>query len=173
MDKEQIDIDAIAELGQSAGPRWSRYFGGAALLVAVGLGWLWLGTGSEPAIKYQTQAAEKTSFVVSVSATGTVEPTNLVEISSELSGTIRAVHADFNSRVTKGEKLAELDTTDPFTSLGLGMSLMLKGDREGAVAAMGRAVELGPSMTYAVWGMAMAEGANGNPEQALVWLDQW
>jgi HlyD family secretion protein len=43
-----------------------------------------------------------------VTATGTVQPTNQVEISSELSGTVAAVDVDFNDRVTKGETLATL-----------------------------------------------------------------
>jgi len=46
-----------------------------------------------------------------VTATGTIEPTNLVEISSELSGTMEAVLVDFNDTVTAGQVLASLDTT--------------------------------------------------------------
>ncbi len=70
------------------------------------------------------------------------------------------------------DKLVELDATDPFTPLAIGMSRLARGDQKGALSAMQRAVELGPSMTFAVWGIAIAEGANGNPEQALLWLDR-
>ena len=45
-----------------------------------------------------------------VTATGTVEPINTVEISSELSGTVRAVNADYNDEVKTGDVLATLDT---------------------------------------------------------------
>jgi len=47
---------------------------------------------------------------VAVTATGTVEPTEEVEISSELSGRVGAVHVDFNDRGRTGQVLAELDT---------------------------------------------------------------
>src|SRR3972149_3528266 len=45
-----------------------------------------------------------------VTATGTLEPTNEVEISSELSGIIRSVLVDYNDEVKKGQALAQLDT---------------------------------------------------------------
>ena len=45
-----------------------------------------------------------------MTATGTVEPTNQVEISSELSGIVRQVLVDYNDRVTAGQVLARLDT---------------------------------------------------------------
>lgn len=69
-------------------------------------------------------------------------------------------------------RLAELDTTDPFAPLGNGMRLMVQGERKQALAAMRRAVELGPSLTFAVWGMAIAEGANGNPKEAIGWIER-
>ena len=49
-------------------------------------------------------------MIESVTATGTVEPTNLVEISSELSGTLASVEVDFNDTVEVGQTLARLDT---------------------------------------------------------------
>jgi HlyD family secretion protein len=49
-------------------------------------------------------------FSVMVIATATIEPTHLVEISSELSGALKSVHADCNDVVNVGTVLAELDT---------------------------------------------------------------
>ena len=57
-----------------------------------------------------TAAAARGDPTVTVTATGTVEPTNLVEISSELSGTVRAVAVDQNDTVKVGQVLAQLDT---------------------------------------------------------------
>ena len=54
---------------------------------------------------------ERGGFDVTVSATGAIEPTNLVEVSSELSGTLAAVLVDFNDTVAQGAVLARLDTT--------------------------------------------------------------
>jgi HlyD family secretion protein len=46
-----------------------------------------------------------------VSATGTLQPLNQVDISSELSGVVRSVSADENQQVKKGDVLAALDTS--------------------------------------------------------------
>jgi HlyD family secretion protein len=62
------------------------------------------------ALTYVTEPASRGDLTVTVTATGTVEPTNEVELSSELSGTIASVDADFNDTVKKGQVLAMLDT---------------------------------------------------------------
>ncbi|MCJ7830403.1 MAG: efflux RND transporter periplasmic adaptor subunit, partial [Desulfobacterales bacterium] len=46
-----------------------------------------------------------------VSATGTLQPTNQVAVGSELSGIIRAVEVDYNNTVKVGQPLARLDTS--------------------------------------------------------------
>ena len=60
--------------------------------------------------QYKTDIVTRGGLTVTVTATGTVEPTNEVEISSELSGMIKSVNVDFNDQVTSGQVLAELDT---------------------------------------------------------------
>ena len=50
-------------------------------------------------------------MVVTVSATGNLEPVNEVQVGSEVSGTIRSVNVDYNDQVKAGQVLAELDTT--------------------------------------------------------------
>jgi HlyD family secretion protein len=57
-----------------------------------------------------TEPAVRANLTVVVTATGTVEPTNQVEVSSELSGIVRKVLVDYNSAVHAGDVLAELDT---------------------------------------------------------------
>ncbi len=61
-------------------------------------------------VRYHTQPARKGDLVVTVTATGTLEPTNQVEVGSELSGIIRTVDVDYNDRVKMGQVLASLDT---------------------------------------------------------------
>lgn len=83
-----------------------------ALVFLLGLvGLWWMSVGSDKSVRYITQEAAIGDLTVTVTATGTVEPTNLVEISSELSGTVDNVQVDYNDAVTKGSVLAELDTT--------------------------------------------------------------
>lgn len=45
-----------------------------------------------------------------VTATGSLNPTVLVEVGTEVSGTIKTLYKDFNDTVRKGEVLAKLDT---------------------------------------------------------------
>jgi len=52
--------------------------------------------------------ASRSDLTVLVTATGSAQPITQVNISSELSGTVRQVHVDYNSAVKAGQVLAEL-----------------------------------------------------------------
>lgn len=83
---------------------------GIAALLAVGL---WLGQGggaAAPAGTYVTEDAQQGALTVTISASGTLQPTRAVDVGSELSGTLDAVLVDENDRVVKGQMLARLDT---------------------------------------------------------------
>jgi HlyD family secretion protein len=60
-------------------------------------------------ITYVTQPAQITDLVVTVTATGTVQPITQVDVGSELSGTIKSVNVTDNTIVKKGDVLASLD----------------------------------------------------------------
>ncbi len=62
-------------------------------------------------VQYKTEKVARGNLIVTVTATGNLEPTNQVEVGSELSGTIRDVLVEENSRVKVGQVLAGLDTT--------------------------------------------------------------
>ena len=59
--------------------------------------------------QYTTVAATRGDVVETVEATGTLEAVTTVQVGSQVSGTIRSLHADFNSRVRKGQVIARLD----------------------------------------------------------------
>lgn len=61
-------------------------------------------------VQYETEEIRRGNLVVTVSATGNLEPTNQVDVSSELSGIIDTVKVDYNDTVKAGQTLAELDT---------------------------------------------------------------
>lgn len=84
----------------------------AIILAALVVGYLGLqfATGSQASAEYVTEPVETGNLTVIVTATGSVQPTNVVEVSSELSGLIREVLVDFNDQVSKGQPLAKLDT---------------------------------------------------------------
>ena len=59
--------------------------------------------------QYRTEPAVTGTLVVTVSASGNLEPTNKVDVGSELSGIVEAVFVDDNDQVEKGQLLARLD----------------------------------------------------------------
>lgn len=85
-------------------------WGGGALAVVLTLS-LWLGLQSNGQVQYQTQEVTRGGLTVTVSATGTLQPTNEVDVGSEISGTIKSVKVDYNDRVKRGQVLAEIDTS--------------------------------------------------------------
>lgn len=62
-------------------------------------------------IVYKTVRLDRGEIVAYVSATGTVNPLTTVEVGSQAGGILKEIHADFNSRVKKGDALARLDPT--------------------------------------------------------------
>ncbi len=60
--------------------------------------------------QYKTVEVRRGALTVTVTATGTLEPTNQVDVGSELSGIVRTIDADFNDEVKIGQVLARLDT---------------------------------------------------------------
>jgi len=107
---DKTSIEAIAR--KKGGGGFSRaWMWVAAAVVVAGGAWYWFGQDNETRdVRYMTQPASINDIIVTVTATGTVEPINTVEISSELSGTVRAVNADYNDEVKTGDVLATLDT---------------------------------------------------------------
>jgi HlyD family secretion protein len=66
--------------------------------------------GATKPTQFQTQEARKGDMTVIVTATGTLQATNSVDVGSELSGTVKTVQADYNDRVKAGQVLVRLDT---------------------------------------------------------------
>jgi HlyD family secretion protein len=72
---------------------------------------IWNRMKQPTSVQYRTQEVVRGDLNVIVTATGTLKPTNEVEVGSELSGTAKSVEADYNSKVKVGQVLAKLDTT--------------------------------------------------------------
>ena len=58
---------------------------------------------------YVTVPAKRKTIVEAVEASGTVNPVNTVDIGSQVSGMIKEIYVDYNSKVTKGQLLAQID----------------------------------------------------------------
>ncbi|PZR00179.1 MAG: efflux RND transporter periplasmic adaptor subunit [Cereibacter sphaeroides] len=84
-----------------------------AIVIAIALGGgLWQASAAKStAVTYTTEPAVEGPMVVNVTATGTVQPTTEVTVSSELSGTLQSVEVDYNDQIQVGQVLARLDDT--------------------------------------------------------------
>jgi len=80
------------------------------LVIAAGTVAFWFSPQTPPPI-YKTDIATRMNLAVTVTATGSIEPKDEVEVSSELSGIMAEVFVDYNDTVTQGQPLAKLDTT--------------------------------------------------------------
>jgi HlyD family secretion protein len=80
-----------------------------AALAAIGIYW-WSASSSTTTISYTTSAVKRGDLTTTVSATGTVEPVDQVDVSSELSGTVSQVLADYNDTVKAGQVIARINT---------------------------------------------------------------
>jgi HlyD family secretion protein len=70
---------------------------------------IWHAKTSQPKIQYHSEEVKRGTITVTVAATGNVQPTNQVDVGSELSGTVESVFVDDNDHVRKGQELARLD----------------------------------------------------------------
>lgn len=64
---------------------------------------------ASPEQRYKTQALAKGDVTQTVSANGTLNPVTLVSVGTQVSGTVKKLHVDFNDQVKAGQVLAELD----------------------------------------------------------------
>lgn len=106
------DIHAVLGTGARPGRarRWTLALGVVAVLAVAGVAAVWsLGSGGST-VRYVTEPVTQGTLVVLVTATGSVQPTKKVDVSSEITGMIRRVLVDYNSPVTVGQVLAEIDT---------------------------------------------------------------
>lgn len=77
------------------------------IILATGI-WYFSGT-RKPSITYRTAKIEKGAITSTVAATGTLSAVTTVQVGTQVSGTIQKLYVDFNSRVKKGQAIAEID----------------------------------------------------------------
>src|SRR6187401_2961034 len=59
--------------------------------------------------QYRTQPIDRGTIAQRITANGTLNPVTVVNVGTQISGTVTKLHADFNSAVKAGQVLAELD----------------------------------------------------------------
>jgi len=83
----------------------------ASVIVLAGLVWYFFLRSKDKGVVLTTETLSKGAISTSVTATGTIQPVDTVIVGTQVSGTVSALYADFNSVVKKGQLLAELDKT--------------------------------------------------------------
>src|SRR5258708_2130146 len=87
--------------------KWS-FLGLTSLLLGF-LAYRYAGFTSPGVNLYRTAAVSRGDIIVVVTATGTINPVTSVQVGCQLSGMISKLYVDFNSKVTKGMLLGEID----------------------------------------------------------------
>ena len=86
--------------------------GGIALIVLAFVAYSFIKGDDSVAIEAKTIAAKKGDVTTMVTATGTIEPINQVDVGTQVSGVVEKVYVDYNSVVKEGQLIAELDKTN-------------------------------------------------------------
>lgn len=105
----------------------------AVLVAAIGtLTAFKMGSGKAP--QYYTEKVQEGDIQNVVQATGSITAVTTVQVGSQVSGTIQKLSVDFNSHVTQGQVIAQIDP-----ALFQGALLQAKADLQDAVATLGSA----------------------------------
>jgi HlyD family secretion protein len=65
--------------------------------------------GGKEEVTLRTVSAREGELELTVTASGHIQPVTKVEVGTQVSGIVKRIHVDFNSQVTTGQLLAELD----------------------------------------------------------------
>ena len=88
-----------------------KIIGVLVLAALAGSGW-WLqqkNNADSAKPRYRTQPVDRGTIAQRISANGTLNPVTVVNVGTQISGTVIKLHADYNAAVKKGQVLAELD----------------------------------------------------------------
>jgi HlyD family secretion protein len=105
--------DIQATLGVAStrrGRRVARWLAAVVAMVALVAAWRVMRPQAEAQPLYQTEAVEKGTLTVTVTATGELKSLTQVNIGTEISGIVESVAVDFNSPVRVGQVLARVNT---------------------------------------------------------------
>lgn len=117
--------------------RWIRRYSKTALLFVILIvcllfaGWRW-GFASAPAIQWKTATVERGDVEELVTALGTLEPGDYVDVGAQVSGQLTRLYVDVGDSVEQGQLLAEIDASVQQTQVDAGLAELeaLRAQRE-------------------------------------------
>lgn len=118
-------------------PRWIRRYPKAALLFVILIvslllvGWRW-GFAPAPVTQWKTAMVERGDVEELVTALGTLEPGDYVDVGAQVSGQLTQLHVDVGDSVEQGQLLAEIDASVQQTQVDAGLAELeaLRAQRE-------------------------------------------
>ncbi len=88
-----------------------------------------------PAVSYRTVTVDRGDIESTVSSTGTLSAVTTVQVGAQVSGLITELHADFNSRVKKGQLIARLDPAPPLLEVRTAQASVRQGVADSSLKA--------------------------------------
>ena len=141
--------------------KWSLVAIVVVLLAVCGYGWR---VHTQSAITYETVLVERGTIQASVTATGTLNAVVDVLVGSQVSGNIKALYADWNTKVTKGQLVALIDPE--IFQAQVDQTRATLGAAHSAVVAAGAQVEKAKSDSAAAVANEKATEANAAKDLA-------
>ncbi|WP_338466529.1 efflux RND transporter periplasmic adaptor subunit [Novosphingobium sp. ZN18A2] len=106
------DAELAEFLGEKPRPRWRRWLKWGLVALAVLLVVLLVSrcARGDNGPNYISEPVKRGALNLTVTATGNIRPTNIVEVGSEISGKIDKIFVDVNDRVSAGQVVAIINT---------------------------------------------------------------
>ncbi len=116
--------------------RWPWVLAALALIGAAALALKPPGGPRGPlgAERYLSQAVERADIARVVTISGAISPVNLVQVGTQISGTLKRLHVDYNSPVKAGQLLAEIDPATLDADLAVARAQLLSAQASLALA---------------------------------------
>lgn len=90
---------------------------GLFILILAITAYSFMNAEDETLIEAKTITATNGDITTMVTATGTIEPINQIEVGTQVSGVVEKIYVDYNSEIKEGQLIAELDKTNLKASL--------------------------------------------------------
>src|SRR5579875_2600969 len=144
-------------------PRWLLVLAAVACILAI-VASVVVVRSRAGAVTYTTTPVTTGSLAQTVTASGTLNPQNTIDVGTQVSGTISEIDADFNAHVKKGQVLAKLDPTTFQASVDQAQATLQQAAAQ--AAASGATASGGPSAIAEAQAQAQSAAASAQAAQA-------
>src|SRR5579875_1020079 len=144
-------------------PRWLLVLAAVACILAI-VASVVVVRSRAGAVTYTTTPVTTGSLAQTVTASGTLNPQNTIDVGTQVSGTISEIDADFNAHVKKGQVLAKLDPTTFQAAVDQAEATLQQAEAQ--AAASGATASGGPSAVAEAQAQAQSAAASAQAAQA-------